>query len=63
VLVLVSYANGWFFYLPEPDAFIEGGYEPQWAATVNISRQYQERVWDAIKPVLAPRGVAPSSKF
>jgi hypothetical protein len=50
--MLVSYANGWYFYLPEPTAFIEGGYEPNWAATLNVSKQYQVKVWDAIKPVL-----------
>jgi hypothetical protein len=53
--MLVSYANGWFFYLPEPTAFLEGGYEPRWAATLNISQQYQAKVWDAIKPILQQR--------
>jgi hypothetical protein len=54
--MLVSYANGWYFYLPEPTAFIEGGYEPNWAATLNVSKQYQVKVWDAIKPVLQAHG-------
>ena len=53
--MLVSYANGFFLYLPEPSAFEEGGYEPNWAATLNISRQLQGRVWDAIEPVLRQR--------
>jgi hypothetical protein len=53
--MLVSYANGWFFYLPEPTAFPEGGYEPQWAATINISQQYQAKVWNAIQPILQER--------
>jgi hypothetical protein len=53
--MLVSYANGWFFYLPEPAAFIEGGYEPTWATTINISKQFQGKVWDSIKPVLEKR--------
>ena len=49
---LVSYANGWLLYLPEPEAFMEGGYEPNWAATLNISRQFQSRVWAAAEPIL-----------
>jgi hypothetical protein len=53
--MLVSYANGWFFYLPEATAFLDGGYEPNWAATINISKQYQAQVWKAIKPVLQQR--------
>ncbi|MFM7679605.1 MAG: hypothetical protein ACKO83_12215, partial [Roseiflexaceae bacterium] len=31
--VLVSYANGWMAYLPEPSAFPEGGYEVDWAVS------------------------------
>jgi hypothetical protein len=50
--MLVTYANGFILYLPEPEAFIEGGYEPNWAATLNISRQFQGRVWAAIEPRL-----------
>jgi hypothetical protein len=53
--MLVSYANGWYFYLPEATAFPEGGYEPQWAATINISKQYQAHVWQAVQPVLQAR--------
>jgi len=39
----------------EPAAFVEGGYEPNWAATINISRKYQARVWNAVKPSLEQR--------
>jgi hypothetical protein len=53
--MLVSYANGWLLYLPEPAAFLEGGYEPGWAATLNISRQFQPRAWAAIEPILRQR--------
>ena len=49
---LASYSNGWLLYLPEPTAFLEGGYEPNWAATLNISRQFQARVWAAAEPIL-----------
>jgi hypothetical protein len=52
VPALVSYANGWWAYLPEPGAFGEGGYEPGWAVTLGISKQFQPRVWAAIEPVL-----------
>jgi hypothetical protein len=41
--------------LPEPTAFLEGGYEPNWAATFNISQQYQAQEWNALKPVLQQR--------
>lgn len=58
---LVSYANGWFLYLPEPGAFVEGGYEPGWAVTCGLSKQFQPRVWAAIEPVLRRRAPAPSS--
>jgi len=49
---LVSYANGWLAYLPEPGAFPEGGYEPHWAVSLNISKQFQPRVRAAIEPVV-----------
>ncbi len=57
--MLVSYANGWFLYLPEPSAFPEGGYEPNWAATLNISKQFQPLAWKAIEPVLRQRVPSP----
>jgi neutral ceramidase len=49
---LVSYANGCLLYLPEPSAFPEGGYEPNWALSLGISKQFQPRVRQAIEPVL-----------
>ena len=51
-VMLVSYANDWLLYLPENDAFDEGGYEPGWAVTLNISRNFQQRVWELIEPGL-----------
>jgi len=48
VPLLVSYANGSLGYLPEPEAFDEGGYEPTWPTLVGISRYYQQRVWEAV---------------
>ena len=53
--MLVSYANGWLVYLPEPTAFDEGGYEPGWAVRLGISRHFQPRVWAAVAPVLQQR--------
>jgi hypothetical protein len=53
--VLVSYANGWMAYLPEPSAFPEGGYEVDWAVSLNISAQFQLRVRAAVAPVLQAR--------
>ena len=50
--LLVSYANDWLAYLPEPDAFDEGGYEPGWAVRLGISSHFQARVWAAIGPLL-----------
>jgi hypothetical protein len=38
----VSYANGWNGYLPPLDAFIEGGYEPQWPVMRGIDPRVQE---------------------
>lgn len=51
-VMLVSYANDWLLYLPEFDTFDEGGYEPGWAVALNISRNFQQRVWDLIEPGL-----------
>lgn len=53
--MLVTYANGWLAYLPEPDAFDEGGYEPGWPVRLGISRNIQPRVWEAIEPILRQR--------
>src|SRR5690606_28680891 len=52
--MLVTYANGWLAYLPEPEAFDEGGYEPGWANRLGISRYFQQRVWDAVQPGVRP---------
>jgi len=52
---LVTYANGFLVYLPEPGAFPEGGYEPAWAVSLGLSKQFQPRVWQAIEPVLKKR--------
>ncbi|MCS7221200.1 MAG: neutral/alkaline non-lysosomal ceramidase N-terminal domain-containing protein [Anaerolineae bacterium] len=55
--VLAGYANGWLVYLPEPEAFDEGGYEPGWAVRLGISRHFQMRVWEAIEPILRQRAM------
>jgi neutral ceramidase len=50
---LVSYANGSYAYLPPDNAFNEGGYEVAWARRVGLSRHLQDRITEAILPVLA----------
>lgn len=59
---LVGYANGWLVYLPEPEAFDEGGYEPGWAVRLGISRHFQTRVWQAIEPILRQRAAGEKKK-
>lgn len=54
--MLVSYANGWFSYLPEPEDFPEGGYEVGRAHSTQVSRYFQPRVWEAIQPVVEKAG-------
>ena len=54
---LVSYANGWLLYLPEPEAFAEGGYEVNWPVTLGISKQFQPRVRQAIEGILQKRAL------
>lgn len=49
---LVSYANGAYAYLPPANAFDEGGYEVSWARRYGISRHLQERITEAILPIL-----------
>ncbi len=49
---LVSYANGSFAYLPPANAFLEGGYEVAWALRYGLSRQLQNRISDAVLPIL-----------
>lgn len=50
--LLVSYTNGAIGYLPEPEAFDEGGYEPISPTLHGISRYYQQRVWEAVRAAL-----------
>jgi hypothetical protein len=50
--MLVSYANGWFSYLPEPEDFPEGGYEIDRAYGMGVSRYFQPRVRAAIEPIV-----------
>ncbi len=52
--MLVGYANGVLAYLPEPEAFDEGGYEPTWPSALGISRYFQRRVWEAVEKALKP---------
>ncbi|MEO8609931.1 MAG: neutral/alkaline non-lysosomal ceramidase N-terminal domain-containing protein [Chloroflexota bacterium] len=49
---LVSYANGSFAYLPPANAFEEGGYEVKWALRYGLSRHMQDRIADAVIPIL-----------
>ena len=49
---LVSYANGSFAYLPPANAFDEGGYEVKWALRYGLSRHMQDRIADAVMPIL-----------
>lgn len=50
---VVGYANGWQLYLPPESAYPEGGYEVDWAVHLGISPTLQNRIWDAIHPVLS----------
>jgi hypothetical protein len=56
--MLVGYANGWLVYLPEPEVFDEGGYEPSWPSRLGVSRFFQERVRETVEPVLRRRAQA-----
>lgn len=49
---LVSYANGSFAYLPPDNAFNEGGYEVSWALRYGLSRRLQNRISEAVLPIL-----------
>lgn len=49
---LVSYANGAYAYLPPANAFDEGGYEVSWALRYGLSRHLQDRITEAILPIL-----------
>jgi len=50
--MLVSYANGWLSYLPEPEDFPEGGYEIARAHGNGVSRYFQPQVWQALQPLV-----------
>lgn len=50
--LLVTYANGSYAYLPPSNAFDEGGYEVQWARRFGLSRHLQDRITEAILPIL-----------
>jgi hypothetical protein len=50
--LLVSYANGWFSYLPPENAYSEGGYEVEVAQSVGLSRRIQDRILEAVLPIL-----------
>ena len=52
--ILVSYANGWLSYLPEPADFPEGGYEVSRAYGMGTSRYFQKRVREALERVIGP---------
>jgi neutral ceramidase len=49
---LISYANGSYAYLPPDNAFEEGGYEVELALRVGLSRRLQDRITDAVYPIL-----------
>jgi neutral ceramidase len=49
---LVTYTNGFLLYLPEPDAFPEGGYEVRWAVSLGLSKNFQPRFRQAIEPII-----------
>lgn len=50
--MLVTYANGSYAYLPPSNAFNEGGYEVSWPLRYGITRHVQDRIDDAILPIL-----------
>jgi neutral ceramidase len=59
--MLVSYANGWLSYLPEPEAFDEGGYEVSRALDLGSSRHIQPRIREALLPLFQRRAPAAST--
>lgn len=50
--MLITNVNGWVGYLPPENAFIEGGYEIDFARYMGISRYTQQRIIHAITPLL-----------
>jgi hypothetical protein len=57
--MVVGHANGWLSYLPEPEAFPEGGYEVGRAHGVGTDPSFQPRVRQALDAVLHAHGIAP----
>lgn len=54
--LLITYANGNYAYLPPAYVWDEGGYEMKtWVSFFGISRHVQERIWDAVLPILQQR--------
>ncbi len=51
--VVVSYANGAHSYIPPQDSFLEGGYEVKAATHFGYSSDIQERIWEALRSLLA----------
>ncbi len=45
---VTGYANGWRAYLPPPSAYVDGGYEVDWAQAAGLSRTLQDRIRRAI---------------
>jgi hypothetical protein len=41
---VVGYANGWRAYLPPREAYPDGGYEVDWARTMNVSETLQDDI-------------------
>jgi neutral ceramidase len=54
---LAGYANGALLYLPPPEAFLEGGYETNWARSLGISHRFQLRAWEAIERAVRPHAL------
>jgi hypothetical protein len=52
--LVLGYANGWQAYLPPFDAFLEGGYEPNWPALLGLDPRIQAYLWDAVQEIVAP---------
>jgi neutral ceramidase len=52
VPMAAGYANGMFAYLPPAHAFPQGGYEVNWARSVGLCEDMQERMWEAMKSIV-----------
>jgi hypothetical protein len=51
----ITHANGSYAYMPPENAFVEGGYEVDWALRMGISRHVQDRIVAAAQPTLERR--------